>query len=61
MTCVGGPILACAPLVRSEDLVLYSYENGVLNRNIRVSQRSPFEDTVITSTGQDPVSIDVVA
>lgn len=39
-------VIACAPLVESELIELRQYKVG----DISLSQRSPFEDTVLTST-----------
>ncbi len=44
---VGVPVVACAPLVQSEELVLFSYTDGVLTSDFRVAQVSAFEDTII--------------
>ena len=50
---LGGPVVSCAPLVMSENIVLNQY--GV--REVTLSQGSPFEDTVITTTeSRDDVS-----
>lgn len=50
MYCVcsaGGPVVACAPLVVSENITLKQF--GI--NQVTISQGSPFEDTVITTTG----------
>lgn len=53
----GDPVIACAPLIRSENIVLTQYQLG----EISMAQASPFEDTVITSTetasGDDRTSV----
>ncbi len=44
---VGGPVVACAPLIESETITLRQYGED----EVTISQTSPFEDTIITSSG----------
>ncbi len=43
---VGGPVVACAPLIESETITLRQYGEG----EVTISQTSPFEDTIISNT-----------
>ncbi|XP_064382299.1 uncharacterized protein LOC135331162 isoform X2 [Halichondria panicea] len=57
----GVPVVACAPLVQSEELVLFSYTDGVLTSDFRVAQVSAFEDTIIyQSFGSELSNISVL-
>ena len=42
---IGVPVIGCAPLITSENIVLTQYRI----RDITMSQSSPFEDTLLTS------------
>ncbi len=48
--------MACAPLVRSEDVVLYSYADGIRDSNFRISQSNEFENTNIYRNSLTDVS-----
>lgn len=41
----GVPVVACAPLLRSENIVLTQYGEN----EVTISQTSPYEDTVFAS------------
>lgn len=57
LSVTGAPVVACAPLVVSQQIVLYNYDNAILSQGLTVSQVNPFEDTIITTTNFPDVAV----